>query len=67
MLPKEKDSARVQEIRHDSRFLSCEEEFTGPQTLDADKDVKYQISVKDSDGKTAEAKDGAQKIVLKAK
>ena len=44
------------------------QEVAVPATLDADKDVKYQISVKDSDNKTAEYnKDGTQKISLKVK
>ena len=43
------------------------EELTMPE-VDSDKDVKYQISVKDSEGKTADFnKDGSQKITIKAK
>lgn len=44
------------------------QEFAVPETLDADKDVKYQIHVTDSDNNTADYnKDGTQKISLKAK
>lgn len=47
---------------------SIKEEVTIPETLDGDKDVKYQIFVKDADGKTADYNtDGSQKIAVKMK
>jgi hypothetical protein len=47
---------------------AIKEELTIPETFNADKEVGYQISVKDSEGKTADYnKDGGQKISVKAK
>lgn len=44
------------------------EEILVPDTVDADKDVRFEISVKDSTGKAADYnKDGAQKISIKTK
>ena len=44
------------------------QEVVIPETVDTDKEVKYQINVKDSDNKTADYnKDGTQRIAVKAK
>jgi hypothetical protein len=45
------------------------QEFTVPDSLDADKDVTYRIKVTDSDNKPVEStnKDGSQKLSLKTK
>lgn len=46
---------------------SIKQEIAMPATLHADKDVKFQITVKDSDNKTADYnKDGAQKDFIES-